>query len=129
MEYTALIKSNINYNCPYYSSSYIQVKKYAKSQVHPFYYEPMNVHVQSYVEIYKNDHLIETVYNDYTTKVLLIQRWWKKTFLKRKIARFLIKQKIVRAMLNPYTQLGKKLILNSFEKLQKFNDFNQTGLN
>ena len=95
MEYTALIKSNINYNCPYYSSSYTQVKKYAKSQVHPFYYEPMNVHVQSYVEIYKNDHLIETVYNDYTTKVLLIQRWWKKTFLKRKIARFLIKQKIV----------------------------------
>jgi len=126
MEYTALIKSNINYNCPYYSNNYLHVKKYAKSQVHPFYYEPMNVHVQSYVEIYKNGKLIETVYNDYTTKVLLIQRWWKKTFLKRKITRFFIKQKIVRAMLNPYTQLGKNLILNSFEKLQKFNDFNSS---
>jgi hypothetical protein len=122
--YKALIKSNINYNCDYYSDNYLTVKKYAKTQVHPFYYEPMNVHVQSYVEIYKNGKLIETVYNNYTTKILLIQRWWKKMFLKRKLARFFIKQKIIRAMLNPYTQLGKNLLLNSFKKLQNLNDFN-----
>ena len=128
--YTAIIYSNVHPTGIYESHDYFEIKRYCIDHAYSFYYDPIDINVKTYVELYSSDipyHFIErwgipikpirVFYDHFTTKVILIQRWWKKVFIKRVIARFVICKYIYRALLNPYTQLGKNRLLRDFFKM------------
>ena len=115
--YTAVVGDNI-----FESGSYLHAKKHALSQS-----ELLRTCVKLYktnipIQFYELWGLpitpIETFYDRETFKIVLIQRLWKKIFIKRKIAMLIIRRHFIRAILNPYTILFKNKIL------REFNDFN-----
>jgi hypothetical protein len=125
--YTAIIHSNIHPTGIYESHDYLEIKKYSRQQTYSFFYEPIHFLVYSYVQLYSTNvpyHFIErwgiqvkpikVYYDPYINSIIVIQRCWKKIFVKRTIAKFVICKHIYRALLNPYTQLGKNRLLRDF---------------
>ena len=101
--YTALIYSNVQSKSIYESHNYLETLSYYRKQAYSFYYEPLDINVKTYVELYSTDmpfHFIErwnipvkpihVFYDHFTTKVIVVQRWWRKIFIKRLIAKFVI---------------------------------------
>ena len=128
--YTALFYSNVHAKGIRESHNYLEIKNYCIKQAYSFYYEPLNINVKTYVELYSTDmpfHFIElwnipvkpihVFYDHFTTKVILIQKWWRKVFIKRLIAKFVICKYIYRAWVNPYTPIGKNRLLRDFYKM------------
>jgi len=122
--YTAIVYYNDESRCMYESRQYTTVKKFAKlSQCKLI--KHIEIHKTSIpLDFYELWGLqikpIEIFYDNDTSKIVLIQRWWKKTFIKRKIARIIIKRHITRALWNPYTILGKNRILREFNEFKSF---------
>jgi hypothetical protein len=128
--YTAITHSNVHSTGIYESHDYLEILNYSREHAYSFYYEPLNINVKTHVEVYSTDipyHFVErwgipikpiNVFYDYfTTKIIRIQRWWKRVFIRRKIARFVICRHVYRALLNPYTELGKNRLLRLFFKM------------
>jgi|688.fasta_scaffold619981_2 hypothetical protein len=118
--YVAIIKySNSQDVTCYESDKWTLVKYWAKKHAYSFYYEPHDVTINTYVEIYFNGLLVKTFYNSFTNAVFMIQRWWRKVYSIRKNARIIIMRAIYSALSNPYTQIGKNRILNDFFKNER----------
>ena len=112
-----------------HSTDYFLAIKRARKEVSYFIWQPFNIIVTRYIEIYKvpagevvlfedKDHYyLETVFDTFTKNILKIQRWWRRIRSKRKRARKIIGERIWFALGNPYTQLGRNRLLREFNEL------------
>jgi hypothetical protein len=131
--HTAIVKYENNLFEPgiHESQDYFQIMKYARDHAYCFFYEPMGVDIKTYVEIYRTDmpyHFyqrynleikpIHIFHDEFTHNATIIQRWWRKVHCRRQLARLIINKYVYRALWNPYTQLGKNVLLNIFFKMQ-----------
>lgn len=66
------------------------------------------------VNDYGGENYIKTVYDPKTTKVMLIQKQWRKIYNTRWVSAWIIKHHIRRAMANPNTQLCKNRLHHEF---------------
>ena len=125
--YTAIVYYTNDERHIYESRNYTTIKKFVKRS------QDSQDNLIKRIEIHKTSipldfyelwglqiEPIEIFYDHETSKIMLIQRWWKKIFIKRKIARIIIKRHIIRALWNPYTILGKNRILREFNEFKSF---------